>query len=46
MTSEQKKEIRKMKMHLKDLLKWRSIDKYAYSYLLAYNTILIINKNK
>lgn len=46
MTLEQKREIRKIKIHLNDLLKWHSIDKYVYDYLLAYNIILIINKNK
>lgn len=46
MTLEQKTEIRKIKTHLKNLLEYGSIDKYAYDYLLAYNIISIINKDK
>lgn len=46
MTIEQKIEIRKVKTHLKELLKYGSIDKYAYDYLLAYNIISIINRDK
>lgn len=46
MTLKQKREIRKLKTHLNELLKWGSIDKYAYDYLLAYNIISIINRDK